>query len=115
MTKAKTLDRLELTRKKFSLSQKKHSEHAQQEQQEEHGLQVCPNCGSKALRLDGGCMSCLSCGWPACHNSQEVKLMGELVFGVFIVLSIVIEAFHAPISDLIFALADWIRSKSERR
>ena len=64
MTKAKTLDRLELTRKKFSRNQQQH-----QEQQEEHGLQVCPNCGSKALRLDSGCMSCLSCGWSACHNS----------------------------------------------
>ena len=61
MTKAKTLDRLELTRRKFSRTQ--------QQQQEEHGLQICPNCGSKALRLDGGCMSCLSCGWSACHNS----------------------------------------------
>ena len=61
MTKAKTLDRLELTRRKFSRTQ--------QQQQEEHGLKVCPNCGSKALRLDGGCMSCLSCGWSACHNS----------------------------------------------
>lgn len=38
-------------------------------QQVEHGLEVCPHCGSKALRLDSGCMSCLSCGWSACHSS----------------------------------------------
>ena len=29
-------------------------------------LKVCPNCGAKFLRLDGGCASCLSCGWSAC-------------------------------------------------
>ena len=38
-------------------------------QQVEHGLGICPHCGSKALRRDGGCESCLSCGWSACHSS----------------------------------------------
>ena len=90
MPKAKTLDRLELTRRKFSqttakdIAEELHKEliekverakwgaiyDAPKNEPEEHfGLQVCPNCGSKALRLDGGCMSCLSCGWSACHNS----------------------------------------------
>ena len=67
MTKAKTIDRLALTRSKF-----KHLNHEKQQPEQQdnnHGLQVCPNCGSKALRLDGGCMSCLSCQWSACHNS----------------------------------------------
>ena len=93
MTKAKTLDRLELTRKKFGMSQK---EHVQQEQQEEHGLKVCPNCGSKALRLDGGCMSCLSCGWSACHNSQEVRLLDKFMLGAsifFFATSIALNAY----------------------
>ena len=55
--KAKTLDRVELTRQKFGM---KKAESAQQ------GLQECPHCGGKSLRLDGGCMSCISCGWSAC-------------------------------------------------
>lgn len=68
MSKAHTIDRVEYTRRRFA-KQLGLDETPQQQQQEEHGLQVCPNCGSKALRLDGGCMSCLSCGWSACHNS----------------------------------------------
>ena len=38
-------------------------------QKVEHGLEICPNCGSRALKRDGGCESCLSCGWSACHSS----------------------------------------------
>ena len=70
MSKAKPIDRLELTRKKFGAKMK------QQEHDyglddippdiDIHGLKECPVCGSKSLRLDGGCMSCLSCGWSAC-------------------------------------------------
>ena len=64
MAKAKTLDRLELTRKKFGrIHGVKHSHH---EATDDSGLKVCPNCGAMSLRLDGGCMSCLACGWSAC-------------------------------------------------
>ena len=38
-------------------------------QQVEHGLGICPHCGSRALRRDGCCESCLSCSWSACHSS----------------------------------------------
>ena len=70
----KKLDPLEMTLKRFPhLRKHKQEQQPQQPQQEQqdtnHGLQVCPNCGAKALRLDGGCMSCLSCCWSACHNS----------------------------------------------
>lgn len=57
MSKAKTIDRLELTRRKFAHHESK---------QEDDGLKECPMCGSQSLRLDGGCKSCLSCGWSAC-------------------------------------------------
>ena len=56
--KAKPIDRIELTRRKFS-KQNLHEDFTP-------GLQECPNCHSKSLKLDGGCMSCLSCGWSAC-------------------------------------------------
>ena len=59
MPKAKTIDRLELTRKKFSHLNHSHDPHSD-------GIKQCPHCGSKSLRLDGGCMSCLSCGWSSC-------------------------------------------------
>lgn len=26
----------------------------------------CPSCGSGRVRLDGGCPSCMSCGWSRC-------------------------------------------------
>ena len=70
MTKAKTIDRLELTRKKFSNTQQETQNEAQtgsQEQQEEHyGLSTCPNCEQMTLIHDGGCSHCPSCGWSAC-------------------------------------------------
>ena len=73
MSKAQTIDRLEYTRRRFAkqlgLDEPQQEEMQRNSQQVEHGLEVCPNCGSKSLRLDGGCMSCLSCGWSACHSS----------------------------------------------
>lgn len=71
MIKAKRLDPLEMTLKKFPHLRKGHHPEKEaktepEQQESEHGLQVCPNCGAKALRLDGGCMSCLSCQWSAC-------------------------------------------------
>ena len=61
MTKAKPIDRLELTRRKFA-----NKYHAENIASADEGLKICPVCGLKSLRLDGGCMSCLSCGWSAC-------------------------------------------------
>lgn len=64
MTKAKRLDPLEMTLKKFPHLRKGHQ--PENEAKNDNGLKVCPHCGGKTLRLDGGCMSCLSCGWSAC-------------------------------------------------
>lgn len=65
MKKAKTIDRLEMTRRKFGeggivdrTRPKDGINHS--------ALQECPHCGARTLRLDSGCMSCLSCGWSAC-------------------------------------------------
>ena len=70
MAFAKSIDRLEYTRRRFA-KQLGLDDTPQESRQNEsqHGLEVCPFCGSKALRLDSGCMSCLSCGWSACHSS----------------------------------------------
>ena len=67
--KAKPIDRLELTRRKFSNVNNNDQDLPNQENQENQelqGLQECPMCKNKSLKLDGGCMSCLSCGWSAC-------------------------------------------------
>ena len=73
MSKAIPIDRLEFTRRRFAkqlgLEDPAPKETHVEAPKVEHGLEVCPYCGSKALRLDGGCMSCLSCGWSACHSS----------------------------------------------
>ncbi|MBQ4469272.1 MAG: hypothetical protein II917_03935 [Synergistaceae bacterium] len=66
MSKAQTIDRLEYTRRRFAkqlgLDEPQQKEMQRNSQQVEHGLDVCPHCGRKALRRDGGCESCLSCG-----------------------------------------------------
>ena len=66
MTKAKTIDRLELTRQKFgrkmygdAIGRFEHSEHRE-------GYSTCPNCGQETLIHEDGCMHCRSCGWSAC-------------------------------------------------
>ena len=28
---------------------------------------ACPECGSGAIQIVGGCPLCLSCGWSACN------------------------------------------------
>ena len=70
MTKAKTIDRLELTRKKFSGSLNEHTEKVEQEtqvQQEEHyGLSICPECGQMTLIHEGGCEHCSNCSYSKC-------------------------------------------------
>ena len=71
MTFAKTIDRLEYTRRRFAkqLGLEEEVKEAPKNETQEHELEVCPFCGSHSLRRDGGCMSCLSCGWSACHSS----------------------------------------------
>ena len=58
MTKARTIDRLELTRKKFGLDNLS-------PEPDIHG-DVCPNCGAKKLIHESGCVKCLNCSWSAC-------------------------------------------------
>lgn len=62
MPKAKTLDRLELTRKKFGLA----SPSEQTRPEHKQGYSVCPNCGRETLIHDGGCEHCESCGYSKC-------------------------------------------------
>ena len=59
MTKAKIIDRLELTRKSSAYLQKRDL-HTQQ-----HGG-ICPKCGQNTLHFMEGCMTCVACGWSAC-------------------------------------------------
>ena len=69
MTKAKTIDRLELTRKKFSKSHNETQTEAQEQQElhEEHyGLSICPDCGQMTLIHDGGCEHCSNCTYSRC-------------------------------------------------
>ena len=69
MSKAQTIDRLELTKKKFSGIQNEGANevHDQEAAKEEHyGLSTCPNCEQLTLIHEGGCSRCPSCGWSAC-------------------------------------------------
>ena len=65
MPKAKVIDRIEYTRSRLGgggVTLESEGKFGR----ETLTLNVCPNCGTSSLRLDGGCMSCLSCGWSAC-------------------------------------------------
>ena len=72
MTKAKTINRLELTRKKFG--QKMYGDSSAHfgeanemiKPQHRQGYSTCPNCGQETLIHEDGCMHCKSCGWSAC-------------------------------------------------
>ena len=65
--KAKSIDRLALTRQKFGakmygdekLTEKVSSEHRE-------GYSICPNCGLDTLRHDGSCTMCENCGYSKC-------------------------------------------------
>lgn len=65
MGKAKIIDRLELTRRKFDNNAPK-AEAAVEEQEEHFGISKCQNCGQMTLIHEGGCSRCPSCGWSAC-------------------------------------------------
>ena len=65
--KAKTIDRLALTRQKFGAKMygdKKLTEQVSSEHRE--GYSTCPSCGQQTLIHEDGCMHCRSCGWSAC-------------------------------------------------
>ena len=59
MSKAKTLDRLELTKQKFARKDEGIGPIHQ-------GYSICPNCGQNTLIHEDGCRHCRSCGWSAC-------------------------------------------------
>lgn len=56
--KAKPIDRLELTRRKFG---GKAQAHVHRE-----GYSKCPQCGQETLIHDGGCERCMSCSYSKC-------------------------------------------------
>ena len=70
MSKAKTIDRLELTRKKFAkqlgLDDTSHETHQEVPKEEHFGVSTCPMCEQMTLIHEGGCSRCPSCGWSAC-------------------------------------------------
>ena len=59
MSRAKTIDRLELTRRSS-----KHLR-ARNNPPQQHGG-ICPKCGQNTLHFMEGCMTCVACGWSAC-------------------------------------------------
>ena len=75
MTKAKTIDRLEWTRKHSPLLET-HGEEKTQETQQELGIppdidthqtgDICPHCGNHTLIHTEGCEHCNYCGYDAC-------------------------------------------------
>ena len=63
--KAKTIDRLALTREKFGA--KMYGDKPQSVgEQHRQGYSTCPSCGQETLIHEDGCMHCRSCGWSAC-------------------------------------------------
>ena len=61
--KAKSIDRLALTRQKFGA--KMYGDKTQQEQHRQF-YSVCPNCGRETLRHDGSCVLCENCSYSKC-------------------------------------------------
>ena len=62
--KAKTIDRLTLTRQKFGVKMYGDSPDKQADHRE--GYSICPNCGLETLRHDGSCTMCENCGYSKC-------------------------------------------------
>lgn len=62
--KAKSIDRLALTRQKFGA--KMYKDEAAPKGQHREGYSTCPSCGQETLIHEDGCMHCRSCGWSAC-------------------------------------------------
>ena len=66
MEKAKTIDRLELTRKKFAKQLGLEDTQKEAPKDEHYGLSTCPYCEQLTLVHEGGCEHCTNCGWSAC-------------------------------------------------
>ncbi len=62
--KAKTIDRLALTRQKFGA--KMYGDSTAPNEHHREGYSICPNCGQETLIHEDSCMHCRSCGWSAC-------------------------------------------------
>lgn len=76
MAKAKTIDRLALTKQNSAYLRDRDKKHNPPEihnepmndippEPEIHG-DVCPMCGNSTLQHMEGCATCLSCGWSKC-------------------------------------------------
>ena len=69
--KAKSLDRVELTRRKMAFKEAmKHAADTPaypgaEEHQEPTYYDACPYCGGK-LTHESGCVKCIACGWSKC-------------------------------------------------
>ena len=59
MSRAKTIDRLELTRRSSTHLR------AHNNLPPHHGG-ICPKCGQNTLHFMEGCMTCVACGYSAC-------------------------------------------------
>ena len=82
--RAKTIDRLALTRQKFGAKMygdepehqsvgeqiiaglKEAIEAERANNQHRAGYSICPNCGQETLIHEDGCMHCRSCGYSKC-------------------------------------------------
>ena len=68
MSKCRTIDRLELTRKNSRLLRNNDAPQAKAPEtpEPEHHGGLCPKCGQNTLHFMEGCMTCVACGWSAC-------------------------------------------------
>ena len=69
MTKAKTLDRIELTRRKMQMGTTlNHSVDVNEMVKDatRQGYDKCPVCGAMSLIHEAGCEHCTNCGYDAC-------------------------------------------------
>ena len=64
MPKAKTIDRIELTKKKMQAS-KAFVTGLKLEKKQENEAYKCPNCGGEMIPSEG-CQRCKKCGWSKC-------------------------------------------------
>ena len=66
--KAKTIDRLQLTKQKFARNLSLDNIQLSEDLPPEPNIHgdICPNCGAKKLIHESGCVKCLDCSWSAC-------------------------------------------------
>ncbi|MBQ3585219.1 MAG: hypothetical protein II964_00765 [Synergistaceae bacterium] len=69
MTKATPIDRIELTRRKFSHWKLENGEIIKVENDNHRG-DICPRCGKHTLIHTEDCERCTSCGYDACAWSE---------------------------------------------